>query len=109
MLGAPGGVVSMATVRVDVAVISVDVAAENATAVVPSERINVKLQFPSASVVVVDRELSKAAVTVERTDVEPINVTLVVAYVAFSSGERTARERGGVEAAGVETAGVESD
>lgn len=88
MLGASGEDTSTATVRVDVAVVSVDVAAEKETVVVPETRDRVNVQLPLSSVVVVARVESYAAVTTEDADVVPINVTLVVANVSFSLGER---------------------
>ena len=53
ILGASGDEVSTSTVRVVVAVVSVEVAAENETVVVPEARDSVNVQFPLPSVVVV--------------------------------------------------------
>ena len=100
--GTSGGVASTATVRVDVAVASVEVAAEKETAVVPEERIRLNVQFPLPSVDVVASIASYATVTIEEADVVPVNVTLVVANRSFSFGESTERESAGADGAGVE-------
>lgn len=90
--GAPGGVTSTTAVRVDVALVSVEVAAEKETVVVPEESKKLSAQFPPLSVVVVANMEPYAAETTEEADVVPVKVTLVVAKSLFSSGESIERE-----------------
>src|SRR3989344_3976220 len=101
MFGESGNAASTSTVRVDVAVVSEDVAAEKDTTVVPESSTRSNAQFPISSVVVVASVESYAAVTTETADVVPVNVTLVVAKSSFSLGESIERESAGNEGDGL--------
>src|SRR3989344_1284188 len=89
-----GCVVTKPAFCVDVAVGSVDVAAEKETVVVPEASKKLNVQFPLPSVVVVASVESYTTVTIEEADVVPVKVTVVVPKSSFSLGERIERESG---------------
>ena len=91
---APVGVVSTLTARVDVAVASLEVAAEKETVVVPSESVKVNVHALLESVDVVANVVPNAEETNAEAVVVPVNVMLVVAKSALSAGDRMESESG---------------